>query len=244
MAMTIITLDTFPDPFNAIIIGASGGIGGALYHALSGHPKAGNILGFARTPSAGHHPIDLDDDASLIAAAATARPHGPFHLIINATGRLHGDGLSPEKTWRHLEHDALTSAYQANCIGPVMAARHFLPLLAKDGKALYGFLSARVGSISDNRIGGWHGYRAAKAGLNMMIKNLAIEMAMKSREAIIIGLHPGTVATSLSKPFRGNVRHDIFTPEIAAQHLLTVINNAAPGDSGSQIGWDGRTIPT
>ena len=241
--MVMTDLATFPSGFNAIIIGASGGIGAALYNMLQTHPHAGHIMGFARNPKSNHHFIDLDDDAAIAAAAAAARPHGPYHLIINATGQLHGPNLSPEKTWRHLNHKALMASYQANCIGPVMGAHHFLPLLDKTSKSVYGILSARVGSITDNRIGGWHGYRAAKAALNMMIKNLAIEMAMKSKEAVIIGLHPGTVATGLSAPFRGHVQHDVFSPDEAAHHLLSVVDGVSPAVSGSHLAWDGSIIP-
>ncbi len=246
--MTYPDLLSFPDGFRAIVIGAAGGIGGAIYDMLSAHPRCQTVLGLSRnigtqSATSTHLYIDLDDPASITAAADAAAPHGPFHLIISATGRLHGANLTPEKTWRHLDAEMLMSSYRANCIAPAMAAQHFLPLLAKDTKAAYGILSARVGSIGDNRIGGWHGYRAAKAGLNMMIRNFAIELAMKSPSAMVVGLHPGTVATPLSEPFRGKVNHDIFTPMIAAHHLLDVLDRATQHDSGHQLAWDGATIP-
>lgn len=238
------TLNSFPQDFSAIVIGGHGGIGQAFCQALRNNTRCLRLLSFSRNPVAEEeHFINLDDEASIAAAAEEASAHGPYHLIINATGRLHGPQLMPEKTFRHLSHAALMEYYQANCIAPIMAAKHFLPLLARHEKAVYGILSARVGSISDNRIGGWHGYRAAKAGLNMMIRNLAIEMALKSKEAIILGLHPGTVETGLSAPFRSKVKHDIFTPEASAHHLLNVIDHATTEQSGSQLAWDGRSIP-
>ena len=244
--MTLSDLISLPQGFNAIIIGANGGIGAALADALEHHPRCGMVLRLSRQPAPSaphHHYIDLDDDASITAAAEFAATMGTYHLIINATGRLHSPTLTPEKTYRHLSADALMASYRANCIGPVMAAQAFLPLLAKGEKSIYGILSARVGSIHDNRIGGWHGYRAAKAALNMMIRNLAIETALKSPHAVVIGLHPGTVETNLSQPFRSNVKHDIFTPQVAAEYLLNVMDRATTHESGTQLAWDGTVIP-
>ena len=244
--MTVSDLTSFPQDFNAIVIGAQGGIGHALADMLAAHPRTNRVLRLSRRPEpadADYHYIDLDDDTSMTAAAEYAGLSGPYHLIINATGRLHNAAMMPEKTFRHLQQDTMMASYQANCLGPVMAAKHFLPLLARGDKALYGFLSARVGSITDNRIGGWYGYRAATAALNMMIRNLAIEMTLKSPQAVVIGLHPGPVATPLSAPFRGAVKHDIFTPQTSAQYLLNVIDRATSADSGGQLAWDGTTIP-
>ena len=241
-------LSSFPDGFRAVVIGASGGIGAALYEALDAHPRCAAIHGFSRrgmtaANSAAYGSIDLDDEGSIAAAAQAVAAQGPVHLIITATGQLHGPEVTPEKTWRHLEADRLLAYYRANCVGPALAAKHFLPLLAKPEKAVFAALSARVGSIADNRVGGWHGYRAAKAGLNMMIRNFAIELQLKSPNAVVLGLHPGTVATGLSAPFRGKVSHDIFTPEVAAGHLLNVADRATPQESGHQLAWDGQKIP-
>lgn len=239
----MISLDSFPSSFNAIVIGASGGIGQSFCEALAAHPQCAQLHRLSRRQGDGHIFIDLDDELSIEAAAKSLAPHGPFHLIINATGILHGDGLSPEKTWRHLNPDVLLQYYQTNCIAPAMAAKHFLPLLAKQEKAVFAALSAKVGSIADNKLGGWHGYRAAKAGLNMMIRNFAVEMRLKSPSSIVIGLHPGTVETNLSAPFRGMISHEVFTPEIAIAHMLKVINSANPEQSGHQLAWDGGIIP-
>ena len=238
-------LSTLPDQFCAIIIGASGGIGGALYAALSRDPRCGTVIGLSRSPDDGHGYINLYDETSIADAVGNLMAEGPFHLIISATGMLHDDqaGISPEKTWRHLDPQTLAHVYAANCIAPSMAAKHFLPLLAKKEKSVFAALSARVGSIADNRVGGWHSYRAAKAALNMMIRNFSIEMKLKSPSAIVVGLHPGTVATGLSAPFRGNVAHDIFTPDQAATHLLEVVQMLTPDHSGNQYAWDGAAIP-
>ncbi|MCE2517793.1 MAG: SDR family NAD(P)-dependent oxidoreductase [Alphaproteobacteria bacterium] len=235
-------LSSFPDGFRALVIGASGGIGAALVTALDANPGCAAVHGLSRRAGDGHGFIDLDDEDSIAAAAQALTPLGPFHLIINATGQLHGDEVTPEKTWRHLEADRLLAYYRANCVGPALVAKHFLPLLAKPEKAVFAALSARVGSIADNHVGGWHGYRAAKAALNMMIRNFAIELKLKTPTAIVIGLHPGTVETALSAPFRGMVKHEVFTPETAAGHLLSVINRAGAEDSGHQLAWDGQVI--
>ncbi|MGC6485487.1 MAG: SDR family NAD(P)-dependent oxidoreductase [Candidatus Puniceispirillales bacterium] len=238
-------LPSLRDGFRAAVIGATGGIGGALLTALQENPRCGDAIGLARNPQPGMIPIDLDDETSLIAAAASLSGDGNLDLIINATGRLHDQdtGLTPEKSWKHLDAARLVESYRANCIGPAMLAKHFLPLLPRQGKAVMAFLSARVGSISDNRSGGWHGYRAAKAGLNMMIRNFSHEMRFRNADAVILGLHPGTVETRLSAPFRNTARHDILAPASSATHLLQVIDAAGAPVSGSCIDWKGQIIP-
>lgn len=242
----MIDLTSFAAPMRVAVIGASGGIGRAFADLLS-QPSdhISDVYRLSRRPLDGHLHINLDDEASIARAAEKIGQDGPLDLVINATGLLHDDAnnITPEKTWRHLDAQTMAAVYHANCIAPVMAAKHFLPLMRRDGKSVFAALSARVGSIADNRVGGWHSYRAAKAGLNMVIRNLALEMTMKSPQAIIMGLHPGTVATELSAPFRGMVKHDIFTPEEAAAHLIKVINDAGQDHSGHQWAWDGAKIP-
>ena len=241
----MINLDSFQPHMRVVVIGASGGIGGALAELLSQTPAVSHLYKLSRQALGGHIPIDLDDEASIQNAAQIINQDGALDLVINATGLLHNESqnITPEKTWRHLNPKTMMDVYKANCIAPVMAAKYFLPLMRRDHKSVFAALSARVGSISDNRIGGWHSYRAAKAGLNMMLRNLALETALKSPQAIVMGLHPGTVATDLSAPFRGMVKHDIFTPEESAGHLLKVINHADAGYSGHQWAWDGKKIP-
>ena len=235
----------FDNNLRVAIIGASGGIGAALCDALEDSDQIEQIYRLSRRPIAGGIAINLDDEASIASAAAEIGQDGALDLVINATGLLHDDarGIAPEKTWRHLDPEVMMAVYRDNGIGPALVAKHFLPLMTKSRKSVFAALSARVGSISDNRVGGWHSYRAAKAALNMLIRNFAIEMAYKSPQAIVVGLHPGTVATALSAPFHGMVQHNIFSPAEAAQHLLTVIDGLTPQDSGQQWAWDGTPIP-
>ena len=242
----MIDLNSFQAPMRVAGIGASGGIGRAFADLLTqSSDHVGHVYRLSRQPLDGHVHIDLNDEASIKSAAEKIGHDGALDLVINATGLLHEEAqnITPEKTWRHLDPKVMAAVYHANCIAPVMAAKHFLPLLRRDGKSVFAALSARVGSIADNRVGGWHSYRAAKAGLNMVIRNLALEMALKAPDAIIMGLHPGTVATNLSAPFRGMVKHDIFSPEESATHLINVINDAGQGYSGHQWAWDGAKIP-
>ena len=137
----------------------------------------------------------------------------------------------------------MARAYQINAIGPALVAKHFLPLLATDRKAVFAALSARVGSIGNNRLGGWYAYRASKAALNMILKTLSIELARRNPSAICVGLHPGTVDTRLSGPFQRGVPGDkLFSPHRSAPCLLKVINALSPGQSGRVLAWDGKPI--
>jgi NAD(P)-dependent dehydrogenase (short-subunit alcohol dehydrogenase family) len=233
--------------FQAVVIGASGGIGAALVEQLIARDDVTSIVQTSRTnllparSKCTSYMLDLLDEASIAAVAdACTAPR----LIIIATGLLHGDGIAPEKSWRALSADAMARSFAINAVGPALVAKHFLPLLPRSGKSVLAFLSARVGSISDNRTGGWHSYRAAKAALNQLIRNFSIELAMKNKDALCIGLHPGTVATNLSAPFQGNVAADkLFTSAISAAHLLRVIDDLTPTQSGSVFAWDGSLIP-
>ena len=155
-----------------------------------------------------------------------------------------GEALRPEKTWRALEGVALERVYQVNAIGPALVAKHFLPLLARDRKSVFAALSARVGSISNNQLGGWHAYRASMAALNMLLRTFAIEPAWRNPRAACVGLHPGTVDSRLSAPFQANVPEGkLFTPGFAASRLLDVLDRVTPEDSGKVFAWDGEIIP-
>ena len=243
-------LTSFTPPLRAAVIGASGSIGGALVGHLRADPPVAQVYAFSRSPLAGGAKVtagrlDYDDETSIAAAAERIGAAGPLDLVIVASGILHdGADLQPEKSYRMLAGDPLARAFQVNAIGPALVARHFLPLLARDRKAVFAALSARVGSIGDNRLGGWYGYRAAKAALNMTIRCLAIEVARNRKQTLCVGLHPGTVDTALSKPFQGGVAEDrLFTPERSAGHLLDVLNALTPADSGKVFAWDGTEIP-
>lgn len=242
-------LDSFGTPLKAVIIGSSGGIGRAFVNALALSDHVATIHALSRSGAAHPSPkvrnfaFDFLDETSVHAAAAALRDDGPFDLIIVATGLLQGAGIRPEKTMRALDLDQMQTSFAVNTFGPALTARYFLPLLARDRKAVFAALSARVGSISDNRLGGWYSYRAAKAALNMMLRTFSIEIARRFKQQIVIGLHPGTVNTDLSKPFQGNVPDGkLFTPDFSARKLLDVIDQLEPDDTGYLFAWDGERV--
>ncbi len=235
-------MQSFPPGGSAVVIGASGGIGGALVAQLRDDSSFDTVFALARSFECSAR-VDITDETSV--AAAAARLSGPLRLVIVATGALQGPGFpQPEKTYRALDPVALMESFRLNTVGPALAAKHLLPLMAPGGRTVFAALSARVGSIGDNRAGGWHAYRASKAALNMILRNLAIEVGRRNPEAICVGLHPGTVDTGLSRPFqRGLPEGQLFTPETSARHLLAVIDALTPADSGDVLAWDGKTIP-
>ncbi|MBX7540423.1 SDR family NAD(P)-dependent oxidoreductase [Qipengyuania sphaerica] len=224
----------------AAVIGASGGLGAALADGLE---AAGTqVHRLARSfECAGY--IDLTDEASIASAAAAIQEDAPIDLVLVATGYLHRDGEGPEKDWRHLSGDELARNFAINATGPALVAKHFLPLLPDDGRSCFATFSARVGSISDNRLGGWYSYRASKAALNQIIRTLSVELKRKKPDAFCVALHPGTVDTSLSEPFQRNVpQGKLFTPEFSAGKLLAVLSSLEPRDSGRIFAWDGEEI--
>ena len=228
---------------SAVIIGASGGIGAALEAALIEEEAFDVVHGFARSRTGTQH-IDLEDETTIAAAAETVAKGPPPSLVIVATGLLHDGDRGPEKSMRELNAEWLARNYAINTIGPALVAKHFLPLGQKGVKSTFAALSARVGSISDNKMGGWYGYRASKAALNMMIRSLAIEEKRRNDRRIVVALHPGTVDTTLSKPFQGNVQPGrLFDTGRAAVQLLDVIDGLKITDSGRIFAWDGAEIP-
>ncbi|MBY0303209.1 MULTISPECIES: SDR family NAD(P)-dependent oxidoreductase [Sphingomonas] len=215
----------------AVVIGASGGIGAALANALA--EEDADVVRLSRPD------LDLTDEATIAAAAARV---GTPELVIVATGMLHRDGCGPEKSIRELDPAWLAEQYAVNAIGPAIVAKHFLPIMPRTGRSVFAVLSARVGSIGDNRLGGWYGYRAAKAALNQLVRTLSIEDKRRNDRGIVVALHPGTVDTRLSKPFQQSGR-DLFRPDRAAVQLLDVIDGLKPTDSGRHFAWDGAEIP-
>lgn len=189
--------------------------------------------------------FDLTDEASIANAARLAGHDGRLDLVFVATGVLHrSDGLNPEKSWRELDAATMADVFAINTIGPALIAKHLMPLLHRDRRAVFAVLSARVGSIADNGLGGWHSYRASKAALNMLMKNFALELSRRNPLAIAVSLHPGTVATPLSEPFqRGVDAARLFTPERSAAALLEVVERLSPADSGGLFAWDAARIP-
>lgn len=224
---------------SAVVIGASGGIGAAVVEQLQASGRFEVVHALSRSGTE----FDLEDEAK-IAAAAQALAQGPVPtLVFLATGVLH-HGHEPERTYKAMTAEHLLRDYRTNTVGPALVARHFLPLLPRDRRSVFAALSARVGSIGDNRLGGWHSYRASKAALNMILKNLSIELARTHPQAIVAGLHPGTVDTDLSQPFQKGVAADkLFTADYSAGCLLSVLDGLTPADSGGVFAWDGARIP-
>ncbi|MEQ9315558.1 MAG: SDR family NAD(P)-dependent oxidoreductase [Henriciella sp.] len=235
---------------SAVIIGATGGIGRALVQRLSETGDHAQIHALSRSgggdwaDNVQSGKIDILDEASIEAVARQVTEAGTPDLVIVATGILSdGDTLQPEKTWRHQSMDAYERVFRLNTFGPGLVAKHFLPIMPRDRRAIFAALSARVGSISDNGFGGWHAYRASKAALNMLIRNFAIEWSRKNDQSICVGLHPGTVDTGLSKPFQSNVPDkQLFSPDTSAGHLIRVINGLRPADTGKVFDWAGTEI--
>ena len=215
---------------SAVVIGASGGIGGALADALE---EEGEKVHRLARPE-----VDLLDEATIAAAAARV---GAPALVVVATGLLHEGERGPEKALAELDAGWLARQYAVNAIGPALVAKHLLPIMPRAGRSVFAVLSARVGSISDNKLGGWYGYRASKAALNQLIRTLAIEDKRRNDRGIVVALHPGTVDTRLSKPFRSSGR-DLFQPDRAAVQLLDVLDALKPADSGKLFAWDGAEI--
>lgn len=232
----------------AAIFGSSGGIGGALVRALA--EQGCEVLAGSRSGDdpqmAGVTPFSFDlDEEATIAAAAQSWADAPPDLVIVATGVLTlADGTGPERSFRHVDGAAMARVLHVNTIGPALIAKHVLPLFPRDERSTFAVLSARVGSISDNRIGGWHSYRASKAALNMLICNYAIELGRTHKQAIAVGLQPGTVDTKLSAPFQSNLPEgQLSRPEDCAVNLLDVLAKLTPEDSGHMFDWRGEQLP-
>lgn len=234
---------------SAVVVGASGGIGRALTQQLIAAGRFAAVHALSRRqaemPEAVRwHRAELTEEASLAEAAAAIAGEGEVSLVIVASGLLHGEGFGPEKTFKALDPAVMAEIFAINTIGPALAAKHFLPLLPRRGRSVFAALSARVGSIDDNRLGGWYSYRASKAALNQVIRTLAIETRRTRPEAVLLALHPGTVTTALSEPFRsGEPGPGLFHASESAAHLLRVIEGATPDHSGGFLAWDGSAIP-
>ena len=212
----------------SLVLGSNGGIGGAFVRHLPGARGLSRKDGLDWTRPA-------EAEATLLSAS------GPFDLILDATGALEIDGHGPEKQLRAIEAEAMAAQFAVNAIGPALILKHHDHLLPRTGRAVIATLSARVGSIGDNGLGGWISYRASKAALNQIVRTAAIEISRKRPEAIVVALHPGTVATGLSAKFAGN--RETFTPDEAAAKLLAVLDILSPADTGGFFAYDGLRIP-
>lgn len=233
---------------SAAVIGASGGIGRALVEHFCSDGSVDRVYAFSRqaiefdSPKVISAPLDTLDESSIKHAASSI--DSSLSRVVVATGLLHNQRVQPEKSARQLSLNAFNEVFNVNTFGPALVAKHFVPLLSKDSTSVFAALSARVGSISDNGLGGWYAYRASKTALNMLIKCLAIEFSRSNKKACIVGLHPGTVDTALSTPFQKNVPDEkLFTAAQSAKYLIDVINQRSPSDSGNCFAWDGQKIP-
>lgn len=223
----------------AIVFGASGGIGRALVAALDKDPRYSEVLAYSRS---GPLAFDLTDERSIEAAAhAVANAGQAVRTIIDATGALAAEGCVVEKSWRQIDPAAMARAFQINAIGPALLMKHFLPLLARDGKSVFATLSARVGSIGDNRLGGWYSYRASKAALNQLVRTAAVELRRSNPAAICVALHPGTVATPFTQGF-AKAGLEVQTPAAAAEKILAAIDGLKIENNGTFIDHKGYVI--
>jgi NAD(P)-dependent dehydrogenase (short-subunit alcohol dehydrogenase family) len=234
-------LKSFHKPATAVVIGATGGIGSAVTSLLQESPAFDTVITLGRSPQSNSLALDLADENSIRAAAESIDRE--IDLVFVATGVLHTDRYQPEKSLRQLDADVMQDVFLINTIGPSLVAKHFLPKMRRGSKTAFAALSARVGSISDNRLGGWLSYRASKAALNMALKTAAIEHKRTRPDSVILALHPGTVDTQLSEPFQSNVPDGkLFDAAFAAEKLLGVLDSVDADSSGGFFAWDGKPI--
>lgn len=229
-------------PGLAVVLGGTGGIGAALAEGLRQQGHTVLALGRRTVPA-----LDYADEASVATvaqyiAAEQQRTGRPLRRLVVATGILHEGAVQPERSWNHLDATALQRLFLVNTIGPALVMRHCLPLLPRQGRSVAAFISARVGSIGDNRLGGWYGYRASKAALNQLVHTAAIELARRCPQALCVALHPGTVDTALSQPF-AKTGLEVRPPAVAAQELLQVMDTLPEGSNGGFFDHHGKDIP-
>ncbi len=229
-------MNSLGEGYRALVIGASGALGTAFCELLNEDPKCSVVRELGRNSAPG---LDLEKPDSIASAAVELAEEAPYQLILHAAGLLHREDIKPEKSYTSIESDALQAIFQVNTLGPALVLRHFLPLL--DPHGVMAVLSAKVGSIGDNRLGGWYAYRASKAALNMLIKTAAIELARTRPHTRLLSLHPGTVVSGLSQPFRS--ASAARPASIAAEELLSLIDRLAPADSGNFFAYSGERLP-
>lgn len=228
------------------VFGSAGTIGAALITELAGRYPTADIFAFSRSGrqfeprNVQSYAVDYLNEAQL---ANLAKSLAPLDLILIATGVLHDDQATPEKSIRQLSVDQFAHLFEVNTIVPAMIIKQFAPSLAKDKRVILAALSARIGSISDNRLGGWYAYRASKAALNMLLKTLSIELSRNHKQSIVVGLHPGTVDSPLTKPFQSSVPEgSLFTAQASASHLIDVLMQLTPQQTGRCFAFDGEEI--
>lgn len=223
----------------AVIVGPTGGIGSAIIEAVRASGNYDEVVGLGRQSVPR---LDLLDETTIKACAEHLKSlAGEIRLVFDASGALTLDGMRPEKSWREIDPAHLARSYAVNAIGPALLMKHFLPLFPREGRSLFATLSARVGSIGDNRLGGWYAYRAAKAGLNQILRTAAVELSRRNPEAIAVALHPGTVRTQLTETFAKSGL-DVQEPDVAAQRLLDVVEGLSPSETGGFFDHLGKPI--
>ncbi len=230
-------MNSLPEGYRALVLGASGAIGTNFASLLSHDPRCGEVIGLHRNSVPA---IDMIDQHSIANAAEFFHGGAPFHLIIHAVGLLHDEDMKPEKKLSDLRADNLMKSFSVNTIGPALVMRYFTPLLSKEGSRMV-FLSAKVGSISDNRLGGWYTYRASKVALNMLVKTASIELKRTSPNAIVVAMHPGTVNSKLSKPFGGESKGR--PANVACREMLQSIDAMHLGQSGHFLSYNAQALP-
>ena len=235
--LSAVSLQSLPDGYRALVIGASGAIGSAFCTLLENDLRCAEVCRLGRQSQPA---LDFFNPQSVADAAQILGGQAPYHRIINAAGMLHSPSCKREKKLAELDAQQLLESFQANTFGPALLLRYFTPLLDKQRGVML-FLSAKVGSISDNRLGGWYSYRAAKAALNMLIKTAAVELARTQPNSVVLAIHPGTVSSALSAPFSGA---RLGRPAaIAAAEMLRLVDTFDPGTSGSFYAYDGTQLP-
>lgn len=239
-ASTPRALASFPEGGLALVIGASGGIGGAVAEGLEASGRFADVLGRSRSTTPALD-ITREDSVAALAQEISERPED-LRLVFDCSGFLHGQGFMPEKSWSAIDPEHLLHAYKVNALGPALLMKHLLGLLPRKGKSLFATISAKVGSIADNHAGGWYAYRASKAAQNQLLRTAAIELGRKRPEAIALALHPGTVETGLTEPF-GKQGLNVRQPAEAAHLLLQVIDAADTKANGSFLNYEGRALP-
>ncbi|WP_414014702.1 SDR family NAD(P)-dependent oxidoreductase [Limnohabitans sp.] len=230
-------MTSLPEGYRALVVGACGAMGGALLQQLQADPRCAAVVAVSRQSTPG---LELLSEPSIQACAQALAEQGPFHLVLDATGGLTLNGRGPEKRLDELEASHLLAALHLNAVGPALLLKHFAPLLVSGQRVIWGKLSARVGSIEDNRKGGWYGYRAAKAALNMLLQTAAIELSRRRPLLLVAALQPGTVQSALSQPFVGQ---DALHPKESAQRLLATLNGLQPTGRAQFVDHQGQNIP-
>ena len=228
----------------ALVIGSGGGIGAAMLAQLKSDAAYAQAVGLSRSTEVS---VNYLDESSIVKAAQSvaslcAASSLQLRLLVVATGFLHGEQGQPERSFANLDAAYLDHVFKINTLGPALVMKHFLPLLPKTGRCVAGFISAKVGSISDNALGGWYGYRASKAALNQLVKTAAIELARRNKDSICVSLHPGTVATGLSEPF-AKTGLNVRPASTAAGELLAVLASLQASDTGCLVDYQGQKLP-